>query len=229
MQAASQVHERKPAHHAYLRVSTDQQDVDNQRHGILEYSNSNGITGLTFTEDSASGKTSWRDRKLGKVLESLEAGDLIVFAEISRIARNTLQVLQVLEYCAERGIVVHVAKQKMVLDQSLQSKITATVLGLAAEIEREFVSIRTKEALAKRKAEGVRLGRPPGRAATVRLDAHEVEIRGYLHKGLSKRAIAKLVECSPSALYDWLHRHGLKPTGHFPPRRRCESQQPTAA
>ena len=198
------------AHHAYLRVSTDAQDVDNQRHGILEYANSNGFTRLQFTEDSVSGKTSWRDRKLGALIESLAPDDVLIFAEISRIARSTLQVLEVLERCAARNIAVHIAKQKMVLDDSMQSRITATVLGLAAEIEREFISIRTREALAKRKAEGVQLGRPKGPAERVKLDDHEPAIRDYLAKGINKRDIARLIPCAPSTLYDWMKRRGIK-------------------
>ena len=93
---------------------------------------------------------------------------------------------------------IHVVKQRMRFDDSMNSKITATVLGLAAEIEREFISLRTKEALAKRKADGETLGRPKGRAETVKLDAHAEEIKRYLAKDISKRAIAKLVDCFPS-------------------------------
>lgn len=198
------------AYHAYLRVSTDVQDVDNQRHGILEYVNALGYSGIRFTDDVVTGKASWKERKLGALVESLAAGDVLIFAEISRIARNTLQVLEVLERCAARGISVHIAKQNMRLDDSMQSRITATVLGLAAEIEREFISIRTKEALAKVKAAGVQLGRPKGPAAHVRLDDHEKQIREYLAKGINKRDIARLIECAPSTLYDWLKRRNIK-------------------
>ena len=195
--------------HAYLRVSTDAQDVDNQRHGILEYANAHGFAKLKFTEDSASGKTAWQARKLGELIETLNPADILIFAEISRIARSTLQVLEVLQHCAERGIAVHIAKQNMRLDDSMQSRITATVLGLAAEIEREFISMRTKEALAKCKADGIQLGRPKGQAERVKLDNHEQAIRGYLAKGINKRDIARLIECAPSTLYEWLKRRNL--------------------
>ena len=94
----------------------------------------------------------------------------------------------------------------------MQSRIMATVLGLTAEIERELISQRTTEALAKRKAAGQPLGRPKGsNAKRVKLDDKEVEIRSYLDKGISKRSIAKLVECSPSTLYDWLARRNIRP------------------
>jgi DNA invertase Pin-like site-specific DNA recombinase len=138
-------------------------------------------------------------------------GDLVIFAEISRMARSTLQVLEMLECCMRRGISVHIAKQQMILDGSMPSRIAATVLGLAAEIEREFISLRTTEALAKRKAEGKPLGRPKGRKSTsLKLDASEALIQIYLAKGISKRSIAKLLDCSPSTLYDWLERKGIR-------------------
>ncbi len=136
--------------YAYLRVSSDHQDVNNQRHGILEYANTHQLNSLHFIEDTSSGRLKWRTRAVGQLLtETSQAGDVVIFAEISRMARSTLQVLEMLECCMQRQISVHIAKQRMVLDGSMQSRITATVLGLAAEIEREFISLRTTEALAK--------------------------------------------------------------------------------
>ena len=198
--------------YAYLRVSTDQQDVANQRYGRFMYANTHGLGPLQFVEDTASGRLAWRDRAVGRLLrETVHAGDAVLFAEISRMARSTLQVLEMLEHCMMQGVSVHIAKQQMVLDGSMASRITATVLGLAAEIEREMISLRTAEALAKRKAAGLPLGRPKGTpAARRKLDAKEGEVRGYLAKGISKRSIPKLVECAPSTLYDWLARRNLR-------------------
>jgi len=211
--------------YAYLRVSTDDQDVKNQKHGILEYANQNKLGNVIYQEDTASGKTNWKKRKLGELLnDTMGEGDTLIVAEISRLARSTLQVLEALQTAAENGLNVHIAKQKMVMDNSMQSRITATVLGLAAEIEREFISIRTKESLHKRKQEleekgyfinargekVTSLGRPKGKASSTKLDKRENEIKGYLDKGISKLSIAKLVDCAPSTLYDWLGRKGLK-------------------
>jgi len=167
---------------------------------------------LHFVEDTLSGRLSWRDRALGHLLTvTVQAGDVILFAEVSRMARSTLQVLEILEHCMQRSVYVHIAKQRMVLDGAMPSRITATVLGLAAEIEREFMALRTREALAKRRSEGKPLGRPKGKpAARLKLDAQEALIRGYLAKGISKLAIAKLVECSPTTLYAWLARRGRR-------------------
>lgn len=141
-----------------------------------------------------------------------KAGDTVVFAEISRMARSILQVLEIMRHCVDVGINVHVANQKMILDGSMQARITATVLGLAAEIEHEFISMRTREALAKRKAEGVQLGRPKGPAERVMLDDKAGEIMNYLAKGISKRDIGRLLDCSTSTLYAWLRRRGVKYT-----------------
>jgi DNA invertase Pin-like site-specific DNA recombinase len=199
--------------YAYLRVSSNRQDVDNQRHGVLEYANTHRLAPLLFVEDVVSGRLSWQSRTIGQLLATTaQTGDVVIFAEVSRMARSTLQVLEMLECCMHRGISVHIAKQRLVLDGSMQSRITATVLGLAAEIERELISVRTSEALAKRKAEGKPLGRPKGQQSVrLKLDAREAEIRNYLAKGISKRSIAKLVECSPSTLYDWLERRQIRP------------------
>ncbi len=194
------------ATYAYLRVSTDRQDVAKQRHGILEYANAHGLTPVEFVEDAASGRLAWRQRELGRLLCGFAvSGDVIIFSEISRMARSTLQVLEMLELSMQRELQIHIAKQRMVLDDSLNSRISATVLGLAAEIERELIAERTRETLTKRQAEGKPLGRPKGiMNAQLKLDAHADEIRGYLAKGISKRSIAKLVGCAESTLYDWV-------------------------
>jgi DNA invertase Pin-like site-specific DNA recombinase len=192
--------------YAYLRVSTDQQDVDNQRYGVLVYANARGLGPLQFVADTASGRLAWRERVVGRLLTATtQAGDVVLFAEVSRMARSTLQMLEMLACCMQRGVHVHIAKQQMVLDGSLPSRITATVLGLAAEIEREFIAMRTREALAKRRADC----KP---APRLKLDAQEAVIRGYLAKGINKLAIAKLLECAPSTLYTWLARRNLRPS-----------------
>ena len=193
-----------PQIYAYLRVSTDAQDVANQRHGVVKYCADKRLLEPVFIEDTASGKTDWRDRPLGKIIERAGQGDIVVVSEVSRLARNTLQVLEIGRECITRGVHLHVAKNGIVFDDSMQSKIVATVLGLVAEIERDFISARTKEALAKRKAEGVKLGRPVGAAKKLRLDPLAGKIDEYLKLGIDKRAIAKLLDVAPGTLYNWL-------------------------
>ncbi len=187
-------------------MSTDKQDTKNQKYGLLEYCSSNNLNELKFIEDTASGTIHWKERAIGRLLNNSKAGDTIIVAEISRLGRSTLQVLEILELAAQKSISVHIAKNQMVMNGSMQSTITATILGLVAHIEREFISSRTKEALQKKKSEGATLGRPRGQAKSLKLDKVKDEILGYIHKGINKRAISKLIECSPSTLYKWLKR-----------------------
>lgn len=199
------------ANYAYIRVSSDKQDLDNQTYGVIEYARQKGLEPLYFFEDTASGKKNWRERDLGKLFALAKAGDVLLVAEISRLARSTLQVLEILQEAAKLNIAVHVAKSNMVMDGSLNSRITATVLGLAAEIEREFISARTTEALAKRKAAGLPLGRPKGRVSeSKKLDKRKDEIKDLLKKGVHKTSIARIVSCSPTTLYAWMEDNGLQ-------------------
>ncbi|PSU85499.1 resolvase [Photobacterium phosphoreum] len=192
------------ASYAYLRVSTDAQDVNNQKHGILEYANRMGLVNLAFVEDAVSGTKKWRQRRLGLMLEDMTSGDVLIFAEVTRMARSTIQVLEILEYCMDKEITVHIAKQNMVLDGSMQAKIIATILGLAGEIEREFIRQRTKEALAARVAKGITLGRPKGKAARLKLDDKRDDITKYYKMGLSLREIGKLLNIASSTLSDYI-------------------------
>ncbi|STO98946.1 recombinase family protein [Grimontia hollisae] len=195
--------------YAYLRVSSDSQDTANQKHGIYEYANTVGLANLVFVEDSVSGVKKWHQRRLGPLLEGMGEGDTIVFAEISRMARSTLQVLEILELCMDKGVNVHIAKQNMLLDGSMQARIIATVLGLAGEIEREFIRQRTKEALAARKKNGVILGRPKGPAKSLKLDPKREQIEKYIGMGLSLRETARLIEAAPSTLSEYIKRQGI--------------------
>lgn len=192
--------------YAYLRVSTDAQDVANQKLGVLEYCAQQGFGAPRLVEDTVSGKIEWQKRKIGELLTTIPAGSVLVAAEITRLARSTLQVLEMLKLAAERGISVHVVKSRLVLDGSLSSKITATILALAGEIEREFIAARTKEALRRRKESGLPMGRPIGQAERLSLDEKADEIDKYIKIGLNRRAIAKLCACSPTTLYTWLRR-----------------------
>ncbi|MCC8399710.1 MAG: recombinase family protein [Rickettsia endosymbiont of Platyusa sonomae] len=194
---------------AYLRVSSDQQDTNNQKFGLLEYCNNRNINTVKFIKDTASGKTNWLERTIGNIIEKAIKGDVIMVSEISRLGRSTLQVLEILEMAAKKEISVHITKNHIVIDGSMQSTITATVLGLAAQIERDFIFSRTKKALAKRKADWFKLGRPKGQSQLLKLDSFYEEIKGYLRKGINKRAISKLIECFPSTLYLWLKRRKL--------------------
>lgn len=198
------------ANFAYLRVSTNKQDIENQKLSVLDYCNHKHLVPVHYIEDTSSGKLPWQNRPIGTILEKANGNDHVIVAEVSRLGRSTLQVLEILEYAAQKKVSIHIAKSNMVMDGSMQSTITATILGLAAQIEREFISTRTREALSQRKAKGIKLGRPKGQAATVRLDTQRDQIMEYLKKKVSKRSIARIIDCSPATLYAWLKRRNIK-------------------
>ena len=120
------------ANYTYIRVSTHTQDVENQKLSVLAYCNSQGIAPIEFVEDTTSGQRSWRDREIGRLLETADAGDVLVAAEVSRLARSTLKVLELLQAAAERGVTVHIAKNRMVLDylnKGVSKRSVAKILG----------------------------------------------------------------------------------------------------
>ncbi|WP_234085417.1 recombinase family protein [Azonexus sp. R2A61] len=198
----------------YVRVSTNVQDTQNQLHGIRDYCQERGIVPDTVVEDTASGSIDWRSRKIGELLSGADKGDVLLVAEVSRLARSTLQVLEILKFSSERQVSVVIVKNGLTFDNSMQSRITATILGLAAEIERDFISMRTREALAKRKASGKQLGRPQGALAKhYKLDEKRPEIERYQKLGINQTAIAKLVGVSRPTLRTWLGRQQLTQTG----------------
>ena len=148
-------------------------------------------------EDTASGRLAWRDRAVGRLLtETVRTGDVVLFVEISRMTRSTLQVLEMLEHCMTQEMSVHIAKQPMVLDGSMQSHITSTVLGLAAEIEREMISLQTT------KAQLMRAQALPVRGCTV------LEI-ATAHGGSLRTVFRYLAACLGSTPYQWPVHSGL--------------------
>jgi DNA invertase Pin-like site-specific DNA recombinase len=196
--------------YAYIRVSTDRQDLDNQRHGVIEYARKHGLEPLHFFEDTVSGTKDWQEREIGRLLRRAKKGDVVLTAEFSRLGRSALQVMLVLEEAAKREVTIHIVKNGLVMDGSLNSRMMALAFGMAAEIERDFISKRTTEALAKRKAEGKPLGRPRGRTSEVKkLDKRKDEILDLLKKDVHKTSIARILECSPVTLYQWLEANGL--------------------
>jgi len=158
---------------------------------------------------TTSGKTPIKDRLLQQVIDSMAAGDALIVSELSRLGRNMVEVMSVLDMLIKKGCKVHAVKGGYRLDQSLSSKILSMVLLMAAEIERELISQRTKEALSRRKAEGKPLGRPKGSHGVSKLDQHEDRIREYLSHGVSKAAIARMHECSCQTVHNWVRRHGV--------------------
>lgn len=148
--------------YAYVRVSTDRQSCSSQEYEINSWACRKSIGIDRWVKESASGTVTPCKRKLGTAIRRMKPGDLLICTEISRLGRNMLMIMSILNECAQRGIRIHTIKDNFDLNDNLNSKIIAFAFALAAEIERKLISQRTREALADKKAAGVVLGRPSG-------------------------------------------------------------------
>jgi DNA invertase Pin-like site-specific DNA recombinase len=203
------MNEQSPKTIAYLRVSTIDQDIEKNKAQILKLANDKDLGRVHFIEEKASGKISWRKRKIADVLEDLQDGDNIVISELSRLGRSMLECMEILSIATQKGINVYAVKGSWQLDHSIQSKIVAMAFSMAAEIERDLISKRTKEALVAKKAAGVKLGRPKGSGKS-KLDIYRPEIEALLATGSSQKFIAKRYGTSEVNLHHWMKKHGLQ-------------------
>lgn len=193
----------------YLRVSTGEQELDKNKADILRLANHHDLGKVHFVEEKVSGKVPWRKRKIAQVLESLQAQDTIIVSELSRLGRSMLECMEILSIATNNGINVYAVKGNWQLDQSIQSKIIAMAFSMAAEIERDLISQRTKEALRCRRAQGMKLGRPEGPGKS-KLDAFRPEIESLLANGATQRFVARRYKTTEANLHNWLKKHGLK-------------------
>ncbi|MCP5207624.1 MAG: recombinase family protein [Hahellaceae bacterium] len=192
----------------YLRVSTADQDLEKNKSDILWLAHEKSLGQVAFVEEQASGKTSWKKRKISSVIDDLDNGDSIIVSELSRLGRSMLECMEILSIAMDKGINVFSVKGNWQLDNSIQSKIVAMAFSMAAEIERDLISQRTKEALRAKKASGVTLGRPPGIGKS-KLDPYKVEIEALLANGATKAFIANRYNTTPSNLHNWLKKQGI--------------------
>ena len=194
---------------AYLPVSTLDQDIEKNKADILRFANQHDLGQVRFVEEIASGRMPWRERRIAEVLEALGANDALIVAELSRLGRSMLECMEILALATRKGIRVYSVKGNWHLDQSLQSKIIALAFSMAAEIERDLISQRTKEALRFKKAQGLKLGRPRGPGKS-KLDAFRPEIESLLANGSTQKFIAQRYHTTEANLHNWLKKHGLK-------------------
>lgn len=149
--------------YGYIRVSTDRQTVENQRFEIKKWCRLNNFTIDGWIEESISGTQNYTKRKLGKLLENIRQDDTIICTELSRLGRNFFMIMEILNICIAKDCNIKTIKENFILKNDIQSKILAFAFSLSAEIERQLISQRTKEALAARKAAGKKLGRAAGK------------------------------------------------------------------
>jgi DNA invertase Pin-like site-specific DNA recombinase len=177
--------------YGYIRVSSDKQTVENQRFEIKRFAKEEAIQIDGWIEETISGTKNYDKRELGKLLNRITKGDLIICAELSRLGRNLFMIMEILNICMTKECKVWTIKDNYRLGDDIQSKVLAFAFGLSAEIERNLISQRTKEALARKKAEGVVLGRPKGKKSSrVKLSGKEEIIKELRNQGLSQRKIA---------------------------------------
>ena len=178
--------------YGYIRVSSDKQTVENQRFEINKFADKNNIIIDGWIEETISGMKNYDKRQLGKLLKKVKKDDLIICAELSRLGRTLFMIMDILNICMTKECKVWTIKDNYRLGDDIQSKVLAFAFGLSAEIERNLISQRTKEALARKRAEGVILGRPKGRKSSyVKLSGQEKVIKNMIDKKLSKCEMAR--------------------------------------
>lgn len=197
--------------YGYIRVSSDRQTVENQRYEVTNFCKRNNLAIDGWIEETISGTKSFNKRALGMLLRRVNKDDLIICTELSRLGRNLFMIMEILNICMTKECRVWTIKDNYRLGEDIQSKVLAFAFGLSAEIERNLISQRTREALARKKAEGVVLGRPKGRKTSHearKLYSKETLIRELLKNKTSKRKIAKICRVDRNTLdryiKDWI-------------------------
>ncbi|WP_020590018.1 recombinase family protein [Desulfobacter curvatus] len=194
---------------AYLRVSTSGQDLEKNKADILLFANDRKFGHVDFVEEKVSGKKHWKDRKIKTIIDKLGAGDRLIVPELSRLGRSMLEIMEILSVAKEKEICIYALKGNWELNGTIQSKLIAMCFSMAAEIERDLISSRTKEALKARKAAGVKLGRPKGPGKSM-LDPHKEEIVALLKNGTTKTWIANKYNTTLPNLYNWLKKNKIQ-------------------
>ena len=180
--------------YGYIRISTDKQTTENQRFEIQNFTDKRQIFINEWIDETISSTKKLEIRKFGALLQRMQKGDVLIVSELSRLGRNLMQIMKILHDCMEKDVMVYTVKENYELGNNINSKVLAFAFGLSAEIERNLISQRTKEALARRKAEGQILGRPKGSKSQMRkLTGKEDDIKSLMNKKISYSAIGRIL------------------------------------
>ena len=192
---------------SYLRVSTDKQTLENQRAEITRFAQKNGLTVGRWVEEIVSGKVRDSDRKLGALLKKLKKGDTLIISELSRLSRTLLDIMSIMRMLLEKGVTLYSVKENFCLADDISSKVILFAFGLAAEIERDLISARTKEALAARKEQGVILGRKPGTSPKLQmLKSNREQIVLKHRSGMTITRLSELYGVSRGTMAKFLNK-----------------------
>ena len=190
---------------AYLRVSTLEQNTEKNKMEILKFANDKKLGNVEFVEEQISGKTNFKNRLLGNLLQKMKKGDVLIVPELSRIARSITQIFEVIEITKQKGIILYSLKENFSNDdKSITSTVASTIFALVAQIERDLISMRTREALQAKKASGVKLGRPKGKGKS-KLDIHKDDILKLVSLKVPKTIIARQYNTTTANLYGFLN------------------------
>ena len=205
--------------YGYLRVSSDEQDVNSQKQGVDQFALEKGWSIDEYiTDEGVSGGKDPDKRNLGPLLKKLQKDDTIICSEISRLGRDLYMVMDILHHAMNVGCVIYTVKDKFVLGNDIQSKVLAFAFGLSAEIERQMIRQRTKEGLMLKIKQGVLLGRPIGKIqdeSSTDLSSRKEEVIQQFNWGVPERRLAQNFNCDRNTIARWLHRWGVKKSAYI--------------
>ena len=209
----SHLSQRDPITKAYLRVSTEKQDLEKFKPAIFEFAASKGFvfTPQDIVEEKISGKVKWRERKIGQLIDQLQAGDRLIIPELTRFSRSMTELLEMLQILKTKRVNVYVLKGNLCLNGNLDDPMTdliVRILSALSEFERDLISMRIKEGLKAKNKSGVKLGRPKGPGKS-KLDAHKDEIIAFLKLGVPKSTIARKYDVTPATLFNWIKKNKI--------------------
>ncbi|MGD0884448.1 MAG: recombinase family protein [Thermodesulfovibrionales bacterium] len=198
----------------YIRVSTERQDINNQRMEILEYGRKHDLKIENFIEIEISSRKDKKQRRIEELLEKLSAGDILIVSELSRLGRSTAEVIDIVNELVRLGISLVAIKQNLQVKDGkkmdMQTKVIVTMFSLFAELERDIISERTRQSLQAKKAGGKKLGKPKGTIQASRLDEKQDAIREFLKHRVPKSAIARMLRTSRTNLVNYIKTRSLE-------------------
>ncbi len=196
--------------YGYCRVSTTHQNEENQHFAIEQFALKNQMNIDVWVEEKISSSKKLKDRKLGDLLKKLKTGDILITTEISRLGRNLLEVIGILQVCLEKECQIWTLKENFRLGADIQSKVLAFAFGLSAELSKSLLQERVKESLARLKANGKKLGRPQGaKSKKLKMERNQKYLKLLIEQGVPKTQIAKMLKVDRSTIYNYIKRTNI--------------------
>ena len=209
---------------AYLRVSTEYQDIDSQKYAILNFAQKSGWSIDEFISVKASSRRTSKARKMEELMQSIQSGDRVIVSELSRLGRSLIEVIEVINLFIKHKVAFIAIKENLRVEgkQDIHTKVMVTLFGLFAEVERDLISERTREGLNRAKSKGIKLGRPKGALGHSKLDPKKDEISWLLSKDVSQASIAKITDASRTTLSNFIKTRGLDANRPTKVRRKIQ-------